>query len=264
MRFWYNGYKFNIKGKSVYNPISCNLFFNAREFKNFWFETGTPTYLLNHLRENPIYNFAAEAVPEIAFNSFEIEYINTHGLLYQTGYLTIKGLDELGFYILDYPNYEVEKSMTGHLLDVFSGLKRAEGISFAGNMERGFAANDIPRVVSILQTLFKSLPYQLYINQNEAFYHAIVHLFFTFIGIIVQSEVCTSDGRCDAIVTTKTHIYILEFKLDQSPEAAFAQIISKDYAQAQLNRGKPVIGIGINFSSETKNVAGYFMQEIGI
>jgi hypothetical protein len=129
-------------------------------------------------------------------------------------------------------------------------------------MERSFAKNDIPKVISILQTLFKSLPYQLYINQNEAFYHAIVYLFFSYIGIIVHSEVCTSDGRCDAIVQTKTHIYILEFKLDQSPEAAFAQIINKDYAQAQLNRGKPVIGIGINFSSETKNLTGYFMQEI--
>jgi Predicted AAA-ATPase/PD-(D/E)XK nuclease superfamily len=262
MRFWYNGYKFEENAKTVYNPISTNSFIDARKFKNFWFETGTPTYLLNYLRENPMYRFSAEATPETAFNSFEIEYINTHGLLYQTGYLTIKGLDELGFYILDYPNYEVEKSMTGYLLDIFSGLKRTEGIVFAGNMERSFAKNDIPKVISILQTLFKSLPYQLYINQNEAFYHAIVYLFFSYIGIIVQSEVCTSDGRCDAIVQTKTHIYILEFKLDQSPEAAFAQIIDKDYAQAQLNRGKPVIGIGINFSSETKNVTGYFMQEI--
>jgi predicted DNA-binding ribbon-helix-helix protein len=124
MRFWYNGYRFDVKCQKVYNPISTNSFFDAREFKNFWFETGTPTYLLNHLRENPIYKFSAEATPETAFNSFEMEHLNTYGLLYQTGYLTIKGVDELGFYILDYPNYEVEKSMTGHLLDVGCSEKR--------------------------------------------------------------------------------------------------------------------------------------------
>ena len=262
MRFWYNGYKFHHKGKRVYNPISTNKFIDEREFKNFWFETGTPTYLINYLRENPLYRFEMEDMSEEQFQSFEIEHIDTYGLLFQAGYLTIDSMNDFGLYTLKYPNYEVEKSMQSQLLALFSGLPQTTGASFAKKVEMALYNNEIPKMISLLQTIFKDLPYQLYIHQNEAFYHAVVHLLFSYIGIKVQSEVCTSDGRCDAIVQTKTHIYILEFKLDQSPEAAFAQIIDKDYAQAQLNRGKPVIGIGINFSSETKNVTGYFMNEL--
>ena len=263
MRFWYNGYRFEELAPTIYNPVSTNLFFNHRRFKNFWFETGTPTHLINHLKKNGIYNFKLDEIPETAFNSFDIEKISTYGLLFQSGYLTIKSVDEFGFYTLDYPNYEVEHSLTGYLLDAYGEFQQSEGVIIAAKMEKAFAVNDINKVIGLLQTMFKSIPNQLFINNhNEAFYHTMVHLMFKYMGVVIQSEVNTSDGRCDAIVTTKTHIYILEFKLDQTPEVAFAQILNKYYATAFAHQNKEIIGIGVNFSNETKNITGFFAQTI--
>jgi Predicted AAA-ATPase/PD-(D/E)XK nuclease superfamily len=263
MRFWYNGYRFNAKRETVYNPVSINSFFDAGEFQNFWFETGTPTVLINHLKAKGVYRFDLEAVPSEQFNSFDIKNINTYGLLFQSGYLTIKGTDKLGNYILGYPNYEVEKSMQSHLLTAFAGLEPHYGKSLASKVECAFEANDIPLVIDILQTVFKNIPYQLFINnQNEAFFHALTHLLFSYMGILIKSEVNISDGRCDALVTTQTHIYIIEFKLDQTPEIAVQQILDKNYAQAYQQQDKTVIGIGINFSNENKNISGYLMRNL--
>jgi hypothetical protein len=263
IKFWYNGYKFEEKAVTVYNPVSTNSFFDERKFKNFWFETGTPEYLMKHLGEHGMYKFAIESVPEAVFNSFNIEDLNTYSLLFQAGYLTIKDMDEFGDYILDYPNYEVKRSMEAYLLDTFGNLKSAQGVMLAVQIEKAFIANDIEKVVSILKTIFKNIPNHLFKNNyNEAFYHTMIHLLFSYMGIKVQSEVNTTDGRCDAIVHTTTHIYVLEFKLDQTAEAAFAQITDKQYAQAQAHKGKAVIGVGINFSDSTKTIDGHFYQTI--
>ena len=265
MRFWYNGYRFNAKRETVYNPVSINSFFDAGEFQNFWFETGTPTVLINHLKAKGIYRFNTENVLPEEFNSFDIKNLNTYGLLFQSGYLTLKSVDEMGGYVLGYPNYEVEKSMNAYLLDAFAGLPRAEGMRMATNVERAFIANDIPLVIDILQTVFKNIPYQLFIkNQNEGFFHAITHILFSYMGVLIQSEVNISDGRCDALVQTKTHIYIIEFKLDQSPEIAMQQILDKNYAQAYQHQQKTVVGIGINFGNDIKNITGYLFDELGI
>ena len=101
----------------------------------------------------------------------------------------------MGDYVLGYPNYEIEKSMNGHLLDAFAGLPRAEGVRMVSNVERAFIANNIPLVIGILQTFFKNIRYQLFTNnQNEAFFHAITHILFSYMGVLIQSEVNISDG----------------------------------------------------------------------
>jgi Predicted AAA-ATPase/PD-(D/E)XK nuclease superfamily len=263
MKHWYNGYQFSKNAKTVYNPVSTNSFFDAREFKNFWFETGTPTFLIQHLLAKGLYRFDLNAVEESQFSSFDIENINTYGLLFQAGYLTIDSCDEMGDYNLRYPNYEVERSMTNYLITAFGGLEPMTGGTWANQVERAFLKNDVPTVISILQTIFKTIPYHLYEKNPESFYHAAIHLIFKYMGVKVVSESATSDGRSDAIVTTDSHIYILEFKLDKTPEIAFQQILNKNYAQAHAHQNKIIIGIGINFSSETKNIEGYKMEEIG-
>lgn len=113
-----------------------------------------------------------------------------------------------------------------------------------------------------LQTMFKSLPYFLHEKYPEKFFHAAIHLLFTYMGVTVHSEVCTSDGRIDALVETATHIYIFEFKLDESADAALAQIRRKKYYQAFWLKGKPVVGVGVNFSSQSKNIEGWSVAEI--
>lgn len=262
IRFWYNGYRFSANAERVYNPVSTNLFFTEREFKNFWFATGTPTFLINVLKSEGLYDFKLQPQSEQSFDSFDLEDLNAYGLLYQTGYLTIKSKDEFGLYTLDYPNHEVENSMLAYLLEAFGGVKKGAGLAMAVQLEQAFMQNDVERVIRILQTLFSSLPYQLYEKYPEKFYHAAIHLLFAYMGLRVQSEVCTSDGRADCVVETDDRIYILEFKLDQTAEAALIQIRQKKYYQAWWQKGKPVVGLGINFSSQTKNIESWKMEAV--
>ncbi len=259
IRFWYNGYRFKYDATSVYNPVSVNLFLETQEFTNFWFETGTPSFLVKHLKEHGMFMFHNEAVSSYSFNSFDIENLNTWGLLYQTGYLTIKSReeDDDDAYYLDYPNYEVEKSMVTCLLEGFNGLQIGEGVPLSRRLEKALINNDIAQAISVLQTIFKKIPYQIYEQNKEAFYHASVYLLFTYMGFRIHSEVCLSDGRCDSLLETKTHFFIMEFKLDTKPEVALQQIIDKDYAQAYRNKGKEIVGIGIVFSSETRNIGAF-------
>lgn len=257
VRIQYNGYRFEEDAATVYNPVSLNLFFNVGKFENFWFETGTPTFLINMLREQGLYEFELEPKSQIEFDGFELENLHPYGLLYQTGYLTIKYRDEYGLYHLDYPNMEVKSSMLAYLLDAYSGVRRGAGIVLAIQLEQAFVARDIAKVIRILQGMFKSLPYQLYEKYPESFYHAAVHLIFAYMGLRVHSEVCTSDGRADAVVETPAQVYVLEFKLDESAKAALEQIRQKRYHEAFWNLGKPVVGIGVNFSSQTRNIEAW-------
>ncbi len=200
---------------------------------------------------------------EQSFDSFDLEDLNPYGLLYQTGYLTVKSKDAFGLYELGYPNYEVENAMLAYLLEAFGGVRKGSGLAMAVQLEQAFFANDLEKVIRILQTLFKGLPYQLYEKAPERFYHAAIHLLFTYMGLRVQSEVTTSDGRADCVVETDKHIYILEFKLDESARAALEQIRQKKYYQAWWLKGKPVKGLGVNFSSQTRNIEDWVAAELG-
>lgn len=259
---WYNGYRFEESAETVYNPVSLNSFFNVGKFENFWFETGTPTFLINILREQGLYEFDLEPKAQIEFGSFELDNLHPYGLLYQTGYLTIQYRDEYGLYHLDYPNYEVRNAMLAYLLDAFGGVRRGGGIVMAIQMEQAFMAHDVAKVMRILQGLFKGIPYQLYEKYPESFYHAATHLIFAYMGLRVHSEVCTSDGRADAVVETPAKVYVLEFKLEESAQAALAQIRKRQYYQAFWNLGKPVVGIGVNFSSQTRNIDEWAIEEM--
>ncbi len=117
--------------------------------------------------------------------------------------------------------------------------------------------------MELIQGMFKTIPYHLHESFPEKFFHAAIHLMFTYIDVTVQSEVATSDGRIDAVVETRERVYLFEFKLDQSPEAALAQIREKRYFQAFWTKGKPVFGIGIEISSKTKTLARWEMEQVG-
>ncbi len=262
LRHWYNGYRFEENAPTVYNPVSLNSFFSVGKFENFWFETGTPSFLINLLREQGLYAFDLEPKSQIEFGSFELDNLHPYGLLYQTGYLTIRYRDEYGLYHLDYPNHEVRNSMLAYLLDAFGGVRRGGGIVLAIQMEQAFMAHDIAKVIRILQGMFKGLPYQLREKQPERFYHAAVHLIFAYMGLRVHSEVCTSDGRADAVVETPEKVYVLEFKLDQGADVALTQIREKRYHEAFWKLGKPLVGVGVSFSSATGNIVEWEMAEM--
>jgi hypothetical protein len=263
IRLWYNGYRFHAKSETVYNPVSTNLFFNQKEFENFWFATGTPTFLINLLKQEGLYDIEHQEHAQLDFDSFDLEDLKAYGLLYQTGYLTIKSRNEFGLYILDYPNHEVKNSMYAYLLEAFGGVRKGQGLVVAVQLERAFYANDLEQVIRILQAMFKGLPHLLHEKYPEKFFHAAIHLLFNYMGLRVQSEVMMSDARADCVVETDVHVYILEFKLDKSAQAALEQIKLKKYHQAYWEKGKKVIGLGVNFSSETKNIADWVAEELG-
>jgi hypothetical protein len=263
MREWYNGYRFHQAEETVYNPVSVNTFFDRKEFENFWFATGTPTFLIQLLKQDGVFDLHAMGQSTLDFDSFDLEDIRLFGLLYQTGYLTIQSRDEFGQYTLDYPNREVKNSMLAYLFEAFGGVSKGTGVSMAIKLERAFIADDLEQAFRILQEMFAHVPYFLHEKYPEKFFHAAIHLLFTYMGIRAHSEVCTSESRADSMVETDTHIYVLEYKLDKSPQEALAQIRRKRYYRAAWERGKPVVGIGVQFSSQTKNIEVWEAEEMG-
>ena len=260
IREWYNGYSWDAKN-FVYNPYSVLSLFEKSDFQNYWFETGTPTFLINLLKKEKLHKLENLKVGASTLASYEIDNIDIYTLLFQTGYLTIKHRDRQ-LYTLDYPNREVKESMLEYLIGGFSSRPNSRSTPLAYALEDAFQANDLESVIEVINTLFASIPYQIFQKDSEAFYHALIHLVFTYLGLNISSEVSTSRGRCDAIVQTDTHVYLLEFKLNQSPDAAIQQIKERGYADQFRQSDKELILVGINFSSEKKEVKDWEMEGI--
>ena len=260
---WYNGYSWDVK-TSVYNPFSLlNFFVQGYEFKNFWFESGTPTFLIKLAKQYHEYNFEDKETTLTHLSSYDLERLELIPLMFQTGYLTFKSYDEdSGVYTLKFPNKEVKKSYLEVLLDAVLEYPTKQGIVLVNEMRKALLIGDIDKLESILNTIFKSLPYELWQRENEHFYHAIIHLTFTLLGVYVQSEVQTSDGRMDALIRLKDYVYCIEFKLDESADMAIQQIKDKKYLQPFAHEGKKLIAIGVNFSKEKKKVEELKWEEV--
>ncbi|MFA8450315.1 MAG: AAA family ATPase [Bacteroidales bacterium] len=262
IKLWYNGYNWTGKDK-VYNPFSTLLLFRELDFKNYWFASATPTFLIDLLRDQQIYDINNSRVGQVVFESFEIsDKINIRSLLFQTGYLTIKGVDKRGIYTLGYPNKEVREAFLDYLIEGFSGSNKEEVKPLIFDIEDAFIANNIEEVIRLTNRLFKNLPYQLH-DRTEKFYHAVIHLMYYYLGIYIDSEVCTSDGRADAVVQTDTHIYCLEFKLNQSAKIALQQIEDRGYLQKYSGQGKKLVAVGINVSSKVKGIDDWDVVDWG-
>lgn len=260
IKLWYNGYTWDGK-TAIYNPFSMLCYFSDYQFMNHWFKTGTPTFLIKLLKDRMLYNFGEIIVGQTFSDSYDIENLDTVPLLFQTGYLTIKHIDnEFGLITLDYPNKEVKDSMLAYLIGAFRYRANSESAPLVMQIAQAFVHHNIEKVISILTSLFEDIPYQIFIAKKEAYYHSLIHLIFTYMGQIIDSEVNTSHGRMDSVVKTATHIYILEFKLDESAEIAFAQILAKNYAAKYRFMNTQIIGIGINFNSNQKTIDDWKMQ----
>jgi Predicted AAA-ATPase/PD-(D/E)XK nuclease superfamily len=247
---WYNGYTWDTR-TFVYNPFSILNFFRMRHFENYWFNTGTPTFLIHKLKEAGQYNFNDLKVSNSVLESYSLDNMDVHALLFQTGYLTIRAYDmNRGIYTFDYPNREVEQALSNHLISALLNTIPTQSAWPVAQIEQAFSDNDLAKVAAIINAMLKDVPSLLFNGSSEHFYHALVHLHFRYLGFFIQSEVHTSDGRMDAVVHTATHIYILEFKIDQSAEAALQQIRDKGYAERFRTDGKIITGVGINFDTD--------------
>lgn len=256
IRTWYNGFCFSRQGESVYNPFSLLLLFQKREFQNYWFESGTPTFLLNLLKKrgDDLQQLENLQVPELVFDTYEIENLETVPLLVQSGYLTIKGYNsENARFILSYPNYEVEKAFLAYLLGNFGGTNKATALNYQGLMVVALRDANWEQFFRVFNTLLATIDYALHIKQ-EKFYQTIFYLVFKLIGLEIQAEVRTNQGRIDAVIETNSAVFIFEFKLDGSAAAALAQIKTHKYFAPYLLRSKTIYLLGVNFDIEKREV----------
>jgi hypothetical protein len=262
LKLWYNGYKFHQNAETVYNPVSIGKFFESGgEFKNFWFETGTPTFLIDLLKKYD-YNLDKldnyEAV-EDDFSTYEVGQLQVLPLLVQTGYLTIikafKKFDSL-CYILDFPNREVRESFNRRLAQSYSNLDGQVVTSHLFRLLEALSDNDLGKFFKNLGVFFANVPYNIQVK-HEHYYQSIFHVVFTLIGVNMESESVTDKGRIDAVVKTDKYIYVFEFKLNRSADEALKQIHDKEYYQKYLGSGREIILIGAKFSTKKHNIADW-------
>jgi hypothetical protein len=263
IKIWYNGYSWGT-APSVYNPFSLLNFFSSEgQFKNYWFDTGTPTFLVKLAKNQDLYDFENSEVSSLQLGAYDLEKLQIIPLMFQTGYLTIKNYDEeLDVYTLDYPNREVRQSYLEMLFDNYNQEEMASGKVLAVHLKKALDKCELGKLQSLFNTIFKSIPYEIWQKENEHYYHAIIHLTFRLLGIYVESQVQTSDGRIDALVRVDDYVYAFEFKLDGSAQEALQQVKNKEYLQHYQNQGKVCIGIGVNFSKELKKVEEILWEEV--
>ncbi|MCB1189545.1 MAG: ATP-binding protein [Leptospiraceae bacterium] len=258
IRFWYNGYCFSSKGESVYNPFSTLKLFSMREFHHYWFETGTPEFLVKLMIRNQydIMEIPLQA-EELSFSSYEVDDLSLTPLLVQTGYLTIKDYDhDLMYYTLDYPNFEVKKAFITYFIQKFR-KKELYG-SLIIQLIKAIQADDIDKCMFVLREIFVGIDYDLHIPL-EKYYQTLFYLVFTLLGFKIATEVKTNIGRIDAVVESKS-VYIFEFKLNRTKEEALEQIKSKRYYEKYVSRGKPIYLVGVEFKD--RNIGEYIIERL--
>lgn len=260
LRRFYNGYRFSRKPLTVYNPFGLlNHFYKAGEFLPYWYETGTPTFLINLIMKQKIniLDLHNMYVRYDDFSKYDIETMKAEPLLYQSGYLTIRDYDEeLEQFILDYPNEEVESSFSKALLEQYTQSSSEQSRSLYTQLPRALIKGEPEQALEVLRIFFASIPYDL-IQKRENYYQTAVHLIFTMLGLNCRSEVRISSGRIDTLVETKHFVYCFEFKLGGSAEEALAQIDTKEYLLSWSGSGKRLFKIGVVFDNEKRTIGDW-------
>ena len=258
----YDGYHFVEDSIGLYNPFSLLNTFDKMKFGSYWFETGTPTYLVELLKQNhySLQRIAHEETDADVLNSIDSASQNPVPVIYQSGYLTIKGYDRrFGMYRLGFPNREVEEGFIKFLLPYYANVDKIESpfqiSKFVNEVEQG----DYDAFFRRLQSFFADTPYEL-VRDLELHYQNVLFIVFKLIGFYVKAEYHTSEGRIDLILQTDQFVYIMEFKLDGTAEEAIKQINDKHYAQAFNADKRKLYKIGINFSNKTRNIERWIME----
>jgi hypothetical protein len=257
MQSWYNGYRFSREPLNVYNPYSVLLYLDSGFIENYWFETGTPSFLISILRNkrSSLKNITQGRVSVSSLGTFSIENIPLITLLFQTGYLTIKDYKpKTRKYKLGMPNKEVELSFEKNLLSAFTYLDEPDVESTLEQIREALEHNRIQEFCIQLKSLFANIPYQLHLEE-EKYYHSLFQFMGSLLGMDAQSEVSTNRGRIDLTLITKKYIYLFEFKFNQDAAKALRQIESKKYYEKYLGQEKRIILVGISFNRNQKEFA---------
>jgi hypothetical protein len=265
LRSFYNGYRFSEEPLSVYNPFGLLKHFDCGgRFTPYWYETGTPTFLVKLIadRKINILDLGNMQVGGRDFHRYDIENMRAEPLLYQGGYLTIKDFDEKsGLYTLDFPNVEVRSCFSGSLLDQYMEPSGETSGSMNTRLLQALLKGDVENAVETLRRFLAAVPYDI-IRESENYYQTAVHLIFTMLGFDCRSEVRIASGRIDTLVEMEDFVYCFEFKLEGSAEAALAQIDTKEYLLPWEGRGKKLFKIGVCFDTEKRNIGEWKAAEV--
>nr|MBL0700619.1 AAA family ATPase [Desulfobacterales bacterium] len=256
--YWYNGFCFSGTCEKVFNPFSMLLLFDNARFSNYWFESATPSFLIKLIKEKnfDIKKMQGLEVREENLSAYEIENLSPVPLLFQTGYLTIKGYDnDFMTYSLGYPNFEVENSFQYALLRSYS---YTETNGYLISLIRVLRNDDFDGFFETLKIFFADIPYDLQINK-EKYYQTIFYLIFSLIGLKVEAEVKTNKGRIDAVIIDK-NVYIFEFKFNGDKDKALTQIKEKKYFEKYLRMNKEIYLFGVEFTD--RNVGEWTVEKI--
>lgn len=262
LRHWYNGYCFSEDCERVYNPFSLLTALTKHQIAAYWFETGTPSFLINLIRAKQFDPIGLEnlIVSQSAFNIFSVDRLEVVPLLFQAGYLTIDTHDAmLRSFKLAFPNNEVEQAFSLHLLEAFTSLSAVGTSNALHRLIQHLYAADIDQFFETLNLFFVQIPYDLHIKL-ERYYQSLFYLIFKLIGVHVTAEVKTHIGRIDAVVELPDTVYIFEFKLDGSAETALQQIHDKQYADYYRPSTRMIYLIGAQFDSDKKQTTDWKVE----
>lgn len=269
MKSWYNGYCWHVNKPKVYNPFDVLLLLQNKEFKNYWFESGTPSFLVNLIQQKNYYLPDIEniTVDDNFLNTFDLENLNIISLLWQTGYLTIKQQIikyNIIRYQLYYPNLEVEYSFNQYLFSYFTKDNPDNTADLGYQTLIALENYDLKKLEQCLYTLFASISYTYseHLKNFENYYGTVIYSFFKGLGLHSILEDHTNKGRIDLTVVINEGIYLFEFKMKHLNLSALEQIKTKKYYEKYQNQGKPIYLIGVIFDKENKNITTFEWEKL--
>jgi hypothetical protein len=261
LKYYYNGYRFSEDSEiTVFNPISLMHCFQDKKFKNYWFSTATPSFLIELIKENNYYipNLENVRAGSGMLENFDIENLQIIPMLLQTGYLTIKDHDGT-LVTLSYPNQEVKKSFNEILLQNITN--KFNSAAYANELGLAFKNEDFEEAKFFINAIFNEIPYPHFKNADENYFHTIIYLSLSLIGYNTKSELLNSRGRLDLALIFPDKVYIVEFKCNSSADVAINQIKEKGYAKKWENKNIRTILCGISFDSEKREVNDILFEE---
>ena len=267
LKQWYDGYLFHPAGEGMYNPFSLLSAFVKKEIKSYWFSTGTPTFLVNFLKEAHYYIPDLDGKVELdeeGLQTYRAVAQDALPILFQAGYLTIKKyISDVRLYRLGFPNDEVRYGFLHNLLSAYSDVPFGQTGVWVGRFVQDIRKGNVDEFMERMQAIIASIPYDNFTDKNlklrEQNYQTAVYLVFALIGQFVQTEVHSATGRADCVVTTADSIYIFEFKLsgNGTAEEALAQIKKNGYAEQYKADGKKIVLIGAGFEEATRTIKNW-------
>ena len=258
----YDGYHFSKHSEDVYNPFSLIKAFASGDISNYWFESGTPTYIIKLLQK---YNVSLRDVSgrDASVEEFDISPENMTTalpLLYQSGYLTIKHYDPMfGVYTLAYPNEEVEMGMVRSFATNYLIPASGSNSSFVVKFVKALLADDMEEALTQMRAYLAGLSYRLS-NKTERDVQTIFYLLFSLVGAYVKVEEQSAHGRADIVITLPDVVYVMELKFDGSADAALKQIDDKGYLVPYIADGKRLVKVGVNYSSEERTITDWIIK----